>query len=79
MIGEIKPEHYPQILKLNAEFVHWLSPVDVAGLEYILARADYAKQIDEAQGVLLGYAHDVDYPDHKNLTWLRARFNRFSI
>ena len=46
-------------------------------MEFILARADYAKQIDEAQGVLLGYAHDVDYPDHKNLTWLRARFDRF--
>ena len=27
-------------------------------------------------GVLIGYGHDVDY-DHKNLTWLRARFDSF--
>jgi len=36
----------------------------------------YKKQIHEADGVLIGYAHDVDY-DHKNLQWLRARFDNF--
>ena len=62
MIGAITPDHHPQILKINAEFVRWLAPLDQAGLDYILERADYARQIDGAQGVLLGYAHDVDYP-----------------
>jgi len=28
MINGIKPEHHAQILKINTEFVHWLSPWD---------------------------------------------------
>ncbi len=77
MIGDIKPEHFEQILKINAEFVHWLSPLDEAGLIFILERAHYARQIEEGQAVLLGYAHDVDYPDHKNIRWLSRKFDRF--
>jgi len=77
MIGGIRPVHYSQILKLNAEFVHWLSPMDEAELIKILNLALYARQIDGAKGVLLGYAHDVVYPDHKNLNWLRPRVENF--
>ena len=57
---------------MNTEFVHWLAPMDDDGLDYILERASYQKQIHDAAGVLLGYAHDVDYPDHENLDWLRT-------
>ena len=77
MISDIRPEHYAQFLKINEAFVHWLSPLDEAQLAWVLERADYARQIDNAQAVLIGYAHDVDYPDHKNLRWLRARFDKF--
>lgn len=77
MISDIRPEHYAQTLKINAEFVHWLSPLDEARLQWLLERAVYAKQIDEAQAILIGYAHDVDYPDHKNITWLKQRIKNF--
>ena len=53
------------------EFVHWLSALDDDRLDYILERASYQRQIRDGAGVLLGYAHDVDYPDHKNISWLR--------
>lgn len=77
MISDILPKHYPQILKINAEFVHWLSPLDEARLKWILVRADYARQIDDAQAILMGYAHDVDYPEHKNIKWLKGRLDNF--
>jgi len=76
-IGAITQAHHRRLLRLNAEFVHWLSPLDQNGLDYILDRAGYAKQINEGEGVLIGYAYDVDYPDHGNLDWLRAHLNNF--
>lgn len=76
MISDICEAHYPQILKINDEFVHWLSPLNEDALIALLGIATYAKQIDDAQGVLIGYSHNVDY-DHKNLRWLRARFSAF--
>ena len=77
MITDIRPEHYPQILKINAEFVHWLSPLDEARLKWILKRATYARQINGAQAILIGYSHDVDYPDHKNIAWLSNHIENF--
>lgn len=77
MISEITPQHHQQILRLNQEFVHWLSPLDVSKLERLLAIASYKSQIESAQGVLIGYAHDADYPDHKNITWLRQHLDNF--
>lgn len=76
MIGPILKSHRAKILRMNETFVHWLSPLDDDGLSDLLDLAHYKKQIHEADGVLIGYAHDVDY-DHKNLQWLRARFDRF--
>ena len=61
---------------MNAEFVHWLSPLDEHGLDDLLGLADYKMQIADGAGVLIGYAHDVDY-DHKCLKFLRAKFDRF--
>lgn len=75
-IGSVKPEHHAHILKMNAEFVHWLSPLDEAKLVELLALASFKKQIGNGAGVLIGYVHDVDY-DHKNLKWLRARYDAF--
>ena len=76
MIGPILKSHRAKILRMNEEFVHWLSPLDEDGLTDLLDLAHYKKQIHEADGVLIGYAHDVNY-DHKNLKWLRARFDQF--
>ena len=77
MIAAIDQRHFGKILKLNAEFVHWLSPLDEVGLLYLLDKASYARQIDNGAGGLIGYAHDTDYPDHKNLRWLNARLKNF--
>jgi len=76
MIGPILKPHRAKILRMNEEFVHWLSPLDDDGLSDLLNLAHYKKQIHNADGALIGYAHDVNY-DHKNLHWLRARFKEF--
>jgi len=76
MIGPVLKSHYAKILRMNQEFVHWLSPLDHGELTDLLNLAQYKKQINDADGVLIGYAHDVEY-DHKNLKWLRARFDSF--
>lgn len=76
MISPILKSHHAKILRINEEFVHWLAPLDEDGLTDLLGLAHYKKQIDDAAGVLIGYAHDVAY-DHKNLKWLRARFEQF--
>jgi len=76
MIGPVLQSHRAKILRMNTEFVHWLSPLDEDELTDLLALAHYKKQIHDADGVLIGYAHNVDY-DHKNLKWLRARFKTF--
>lgn len=70
VINPITTDHYAQILKINQEFVHWLSPLDTERLDWVLAIATYKRQIDNAQAVLFGYAHNADYPNHKNMTWL---------
>ena len=77
MIGEITPRHHAKLLQMNREFVHWLSPMDQDELLYVLGRAAYARQVNDAEGVLIGYAHDVDYPDHWNMMWLSSRLQNF--
>ena len=77
MIGEITPHHHAKLLQMNREFVHWLSPMNRDELLYVLGRATYARQVNGAEGVLIGYAHDVDYPDHWNMAWLSSRFQNF--
>lgn len=77
MITDITSEHHAQILRMNTEFVYWLSPLNQEDLTYILERADYARQIQDASGVLIGYAHDVNYPDHWNMNWLRVKLENF--
>jgi len=77
MIDDIRPEHFAQILRINEHFVHWLSPMDEDELKYVLSIATYKRQIDNGQGVLIGYPHDADYPDHKNLIWLNNHAENF--
>jgi len=76
MIGPILKSHHAKILRMNEEFVHWLSPLDDDALTELLDLSHYKKQIHDAAGVLIGYAHNIDY-NHKNLKWLRARFDSF--
>lgn len=77
VIGEISSAHYAQILKINVHFVHWLAPLDMDELQYILSKASYARQIDDGQGVLIGYGHDAPYLEHENMNWLSKKFDKF--
>lgn len=77
MIGPLTSEHYPQFLQMNERFVHWLSPLTQDDLIHILGLAKYARQIGNGDGALIAYAHDVEYPDHWNLKWLRSRIKNF--
>jgi len=77
MISAITESHYAKFLELNAEFVHWLAPMDEARLKWVLARADYARQINDGVGVLIAYPHNIDYPEHKNINWIRDHLDRF--
>ncbi len=76
-ISDMTPAHFKTFLRLNDEFVHWTAPMDQTELKFVLSHADYARQIDGGAGVLIGYAHDTDYPDHWNLEWLRQRLTNF--
>ncbi|WP_427454225.1 GNAT family N-acetyltransferase [Litorimonas sp. WD9-15] len=82
MIVAFSSEYKARFLQLNAEFVHWLSPLDNKGLDYLLSKTSYQKcMIDPETGQLLGallaYPHDIDYPDHANLIWLRQNLSEF--
>jgi predicted GNAT superfamily acetyltransferase len=75
--------HYDDVLRLNADFVHWTAPMDAAELLFILRHSDYAQVVlktdgsDGLSGLLLGYDHDTNYPDHKNLIWIREHLENF--
>lgn len=77
MISDITDRHHEQLLAMNSQFVHWLSPLDPARLNWTLARADYARQVKDGAGILIAYPSNVDYPDHKNINWLSAHLDRF--
>jgi predicted GNAT superfamily acetyltransferase len=76
MIGYITQDHLPTILANNERFVHWLAPLDLTGLEKLLAASSYARQIDSGNGVLIGFRSDSPY-QNDNLTWLRKKFDSF--
>jgi predicted GNAT superfamily acetyltransferase len=76
MIGTIKTEHLPTILANNQQFVHWLSPLDMAELETLISSASYARQIGNGTGVLIGFRSDSSH-QNDNLTWLRNKFDSF--
>ena len=78
---DFSTEHAQAFLALNQHFVHWLSPLDGNRLDYLLTRASHARCMVDGGGHLLGaliaYRHDVDYPDHWNMAWLREHLEGF--
>lgn len=76
MIDYIHTDHLAKILANNERFVHWLSPLDMAQLESLIAQASYARQIEQGEGVLIGFKAGSAYQSN-NLDWLRARFDDF--
>ena len=77
MIGDIRPEHHAELLRLNRDFVHWLSPLDMAGLRALLSKCGYARQIAGGRAFLLGYNGNSAYR-HKNVNWLSPRLGTYS-
>lgn len=73
---QIKPAHHATILRNNQEFVHWLSPLDAAGLAVLLGHADYARQIADGQAAAIGYDGGGTYR-HKHIDYLSARLDRY--
>lgn len=72
----IQPVHHAAILRNNAQFVHWLSPLDGADLTDLLGHADYAWQLQAGEAALIAYEGHGAYR-HKNVDWLSARLDNF--
>jgi hypothetical protein len=73
------PDDFPAILALNAESVHFLSPLDAARLQHLHAQAAYHRVVEVDGAVaafLLALREGTDY-DSPNYRWFaqhRARF-----
>lgn len=72
----IQPAHHAAILRNNERFVHWLSPLDGAGLSDLLGQADYARQFQAGEAALIAYAGQGPYR-HKHVDWLSARLDNY--
>ncbi len=60
-----------------AEPMNSLAPLSRENLVYSQSKTLYAKHIDNAQAICLGYGSETDYPQYENLAWLRKQFNNF--
>lgn len=68
--------HHAVILRNNARFVHWLSPLDKNELSELLGRADYARHCQAGDAVVIAYSGQGDYR-HKNVDWLSDRLPNY--
>lgn len=70
---------WPSILALNAESVHFLSPMDEAKLAAWAKASCYLRVVEQGGAVaafLLGFRKDADY-DSPNFLWFNERFDDF--
>ena len=72
----ITPAHKDVILRNNADFVEWLSPLDEAALDHLISVSDYARQLKNGDACLLAYNGDGPYR-HKNVNWLSQRLSTY--
>jgi predicted GNAT superfamily acetyltransferase len=72
----ILPAHYAAILRNNAQFVHWLSPLDAAELAELLGHATHTKQLYGGEAALIAYDGNGPYR-HTNVDWLSARLENY--
>lgn len=79
MIRATRSGDFPAILALNAESVHYLSPMDEARLMHLDAQAAYHRVVEENGRVLaflLALCEGADY-DSPNYRWFAAAFENF--
>ena len=78
-IRDATDDDFPALLALNAESVHFLSPLDAQRLRPLHAQAAYHRVIELDGGVaafLLALREDADY-DSPNYRWFASRYRRF--
>ena len=79
MIRNATPQDFPAILALNAESVHFLSPLDAPRLQHLHAHAAYHRVVEREGSVaafLLAFREGADY-DSPNYRWFAQRYPRF--
>jgi predicted GNAT superfamily acetyltransferase len=79
MIRNATPDDFPAILALNAESVHFLSPLDAMRLRLLHAQAAYHRVVEHEQKVaafLLAFRQGADY-DSPNYRWFAQHYARF--
>lgn len=79
MLRDTNPADFPAILRLNAEYEHFLSPMDHDRLTRLHAQSAYHRviQIDaEVAAVLLAFREGSAY-DGVNYRWFHDRYDRF--
>src|SRR5512143_2195808 len=79
MIRDATPADFPAILALNAESVHFLSPLDAARLQHLHAQAAYHRLVEIDGAVvafLLVLREGADY-DSPNYRWFAQHDAQF--
>ena len=79
MIRNATPDDFPAILALNAESVHFLSPLDAVRLRHLHAQAAYHRVVEHEHKVaafLLAFREGADY-DSPNYRWFAQHSARF--
>jgi uncharacterized protein len=79
VIRDAREADFGQILALNAESVHFLSPLDDARLRHLHGQAAYHRVVDDdgtISAFLLAFREGADY-DSPNYAWFAREFPRF--
>src|SRR5512144_830619 len=79
MIRDATPADFPAILALNAESVHFLSPLDAVRLRHLHAQAAYHRVVEhhgKVAAFLLAFREGADY-DSPNYRWFAQRYTQF--
>jgi predicted GNAT superfamily acetyltransferase len=79
MIRNATPDDFPAILALNAESVHFLSPLDAVRFQHLHAQAAYHRLLEidgKVAAFLLVLREGADYHS-PNYLWFVERFPRF--
>jgi len=79
MLRPAEPRDHAAILALNAESVHFLSPMDAARLHHLDAQAAWHQVVErdgEVVAFLLALREGADY-DSPNYRWFATRFGQF--
>ena len=79
LLRDATPADFPQILALNHESVHFLSPLSLERLELLHGQAVYHRVLQvggRVAGFLLAFREGAAY-DSPNYRWFRAQYARF--